>query len=169
MMNAKVLILNSSYEPLNVSTMKKAIIMIVKGSAIVEETSDYQIGTVSTRFDAPSVVRLARFIKIPAKKVALSRKNIILRDRYKCQYCGKTFNFEDLTMDHIIPKSKGGKDDWTNVVASCFDCNNKKADHMPQDIGMMPMKKAAQPSRFYMQAIIASNEDADSWKKYLFQ
>jgi len=111
-----VLLLNITYEPLKIINWKKAITMLFLGKVEVLEEYDREIHSVSFAIKLPSVVRLLKMVKKPKKPVKFSRQNIYARDRYQCQYCGARFSPEDLTYDHVIPKSRGGKTKWENIV-----------------------------------------------------
>src|SRR5215207_5274540 len=107
-MDGRVLVLNASFEPINVCSMRRAIVLILKGAARVEEGSDRVLHSPSTAVPAPSVIRLVEYVHIPFERKSLSRKNVLLRDHNTCQYCGRVFAPQDLTLDHIIPRSRGG-------------------------------------------------------------
>lgn len=123
------------------------------------------IRTVSGNFPWPSVVKLSRYITVPYKKVVLSRKNIFRRDFYKCAYCGRGDLV--LTIDHILPKAKGGSDSWENLVCACTACNNKKGDRTPMEADMGLIFKPYKPSHILYIKNTVSKID-DSWKPYLF-
>src|SRR5215217_4492560 len=125
-MNAPVLVLNSSYEPINVCSMRRAVILILKGVARVEEPSAHVLHSPSAQMQAPSVIRLLEYIHIPYERKSLSRKNILLRDHNTCQYCVRVSSPHDLTLDHVVPRSRGGSSGWENLVACCRPCNNRK-------------------------------------------
>ena len=111
-LSENVLVLNSTYEAVNICTVKRAVILIYKGIATSLEVTNRAIHSPTTSFRVPSVIKLSRYVKVPHKKVVLSRKNVLIRDKYTCQYCGKKFPPSELTIDHIIPKSKGGHTKW---------------------------------------------------------
>ena len=113
----------------------------------------------------PSIIRLTCYIRVPHKRVELSRRNILKRDGFKCQYCGTVKG--PLTVDHIIPRTKGGKDTWDNLVSACVKCNNKKGDRTPDQANMPLMRKPKQPSHLYfIQHFIGITEEC--WKPYLY-
>ncbi len=134
MLNRKVLILNQNYEPLSVSTVKRAIILMYSHKVELVERYEGAIHSISTSIPCPSVIRLYNYIRKPYREIPLNRKNILRRDNHTCQYCGK--NHRPMTIDHIIPKSYGGKDSWENLVAACLACNNKKGNRTPEKAGM---------------------------------
>ncbi len=168
-LNKHVLVLNTTYEPINICTVKRAIILIFKGSAtMIEEDSDY-VHSISTKIKMPSVIKLNRYIKIPKKPVELNRKNVLIRDEYTCQYCGKKFPASELTIDHIIPRVKGGKTTWDNVVACCKKCNEKKGGKTLVEAGMKLIKKPSVPTYMYLLHIFRHiGSDKKKWKKYLY-
>src|SRR5215813_13196057 len=137
-MNGRVLVLNSTYEPINVCTMRRAIILILKGVARAEERHETELHSARARIPAPSVIRLTEYVHIPFERKSLSRKNILLRDHYTCQYCGKVFNPSELTLDHVVPKSRGGSSNWDNLVACCKRLNHRKA-HAPSEEPVMQL------------------------------
>jgi 5-methylcytosine-specific restriction endonuclease McrA len=120
-------------------------------------------------FRIPSVIRLLQFRRIPYQTRALSRKNVLLRDRYTCQFCGRVMPAQELTLDHVIPRSRGGHTDWDNLVACCHRCNNLKGDRLPEEAGVRllrpPMPFTLHTSRQIMRMMGRSDE---RWRKYLF-
>ena len=111
-MNGRVLVLNSTFEPINVCTTRRAVVLILKGVARDEERHDYSLRSTSHSMHVPSVIRLTDYVHIPFERKSLSRKNILLRDHYTCQYCGRIYVASELTLDHVIPKSRGGGSGW---------------------------------------------------------
>lgn len=168
-LSENVLVLNSTYEAVNICTVKRAVILIYKGIATSLEVTNRAIHSPTTSFRVPSVIKLSRYIKVPHKKVVLSRKNVLIRDKYTCQYCGKKFPPSELTIDHIIPKSKGGHTRWDNVVTCCKRCNNRKGMRTPWEAGMTLVKKPSAPNFIYFLHIVRhiGNENK-SWMKYLY-
>ena len=165
-LNSKVLLLNASYEPLTICNVKKAVCLIFLGKAeLIEDNTAKSLNSVSTSFPFPSVIRLIHFIKVPYKKIILTRKNILKRDRHKCGYCGRSDL--PLTIDHIIPKAHGGQDTWENLVTACLPCNNRKGDRTPAEAGLKLAIKPYAPSHI-MFLKNSVNRLEDSWKPYLF-
>ncbi|MFC2082122.1 HNH endonuclease [Bacteroidota bacterium] len=161
------MLLNQSYEPLTICNVKKAIILIFLGKAeLVTDNSHKSLRTVSKIFPWPSVIRLNAYIRLPYKKIIITRKNILKRDRHRCAYCGR--GDLPLTLDHIIPKSRGGEDNWENLVSACLPCNNKKGDRTPEEAGMLLKIKPYAPNHitFIRNAVGRIDEN---WKPYLFQ
>ncbi|KAA6231849.1 HNH endonuclease [Chlorobium phaeovibrioides] len=162
----KVLVLNSSYEPLSVCDAQKAILLLFGGKAVpVTHHPERFICTVTETYPMPSIVRLTVFVRVPYKRIMLNRKNIIRRDAFQCQYCGKTD--APLTIDHIIPRSRGGEDSWENLITACRRCNSKKGSRTPREAGMPIMKQPQRPNHLmFMQQLTAAA--AEDWKPYLY-
>jgi 5-methylcytosine-specific restriction endonuclease McrA len=133
MLHSQVLVLNQNYEPMTITNVKKAIILIYLGKAEIIEKNDAYIHSVSISYPLPSIVRLTRYINVPRKRIILSRKNIIKRDGHQCQYCG--IRTGPVTIDHVTPRVRGGEDTWENLVCACVRCNNKKGNRTPEEAG----------------------------------
>jgi 5-methylcytosine-specific restriction endonuclease McrA len=169
MLNTSVLVLNASYEAINICNLKRAIVLIFKGIACAEEETEHEVTANSIVIKAPAVIRLLKYVSIPHKVVRFSRKNVLLRDRYRCQYCGKEFPPNFLTLDHVLPVSQGGKTQWDNVVAACKTCNTKKGNRKPWEVGMTLLKKPkAPPVVYYLHLLRNMQGHHHSWQKYLF-
>uniref|UniRef100_A0A7V4E329 HNH endonuclease n=1 Tax=candidate division WOR-3 bacterium TaxID=2052148 RepID=A0A7V4E329_UNCW3 len=162
----KVLVLNQDYEPLSISNVKRAVILIFlnKAECIVKKDGKV-IRAEKIEFPVPSVIRILKYINYRTQEVPLNRKNILKRDNYQCQYCGT--KEAPMTVDHVIPKTRGGKDEWTNLVCACVKCNNKKGDRTLKEAGMKLLKKPRKPTRFHL--MFANGKIPDvNWKKFLF-
>jgi 5-methylcytosine-specific restriction endonuclease McrA len=149
--NSEVLVLNASYTPLNIVSWKRAIILLLKEKAA---------------FVSAKVIRLVEYIQIPFAKINSlkpSRNLVHKRDGHKCQYCGST---RGLTIDHVIPRSKGGKDTWENMVTACGVCNTRKGDKMLADTGMRLARRPTAPPNRFVFAIATSRDD--EWQQYNF-
>ncbi|MBA4317814.1 MAG: HNH endonuclease [Flavobacterium sp.] len=165
-LNARVLLLNQSYEPLTVCNVKKALVLLFLGKAeILSQNPKKSIHTISSVYPWPCVIRLKTYIKAPFKKIILTRKNILRRDHHKCCYCGRSDL--QLTIDHIIPKSKGGDDSWENLVSACMPCNNKKGDMKPDEANMKLRIHPYTPNYIVFIKNSANRID-ETWKPYLF-
>jgi 5-methylcytosine-specific restriction endonuclease McrA len=164
--HTKVLVLNSSYEPLSICDAQKAVLLLFGGKAVqVTHHPERVISTVSRSFPLPSIVRLTCFVRVPYKSIILNRKNILLRDSFQCQYCGKTD--QPLTIDHIVPRSRGGEYSWENLITACPRCNSKKGNRTPREAGMHPLKQAIRPNNLmFMQQLTTTV--SDDWKPYLY-
>lgn len=166
-LNARVLLLNQSYEPLTICNVKKAMILIFLGKAeLIANNEKKHIHTISKTFPWPSIIRLNGYIKVPYKRIILTRRNILKRDNHKCVYCGR--GDLPLTIDHIIPKSKGGDDSWDNLVSACLPCNNKKGDRTPDEADMILRVKPYVPNHIIFIKNNAGRVE-ETWKPYLFQ
>ncbi|MBN2126638.1 MAG: HNH endonuclease [Deltaproteobacteria bacterium] len=165
----QVLLLNITYEPLKIINWKKAITMVCLGKVEVIEEYNQEIHSVSFTIRLPSVVRLLRMVKRPNTPVKFSRQNIYARDRYRCQYCGSRFATEELTYDHVLPKSRGGRTKWENIVTCCVECNRKKGGRTPEEAHMSLVRKPARPS--WVPAIritIGFQRVPETWRDYLY-
>lgn len=164
--NSRVLVLNQSYEPMFLCSAKKAIILLLLTKAeLVAGRDGKLIRSLTKSYPFPSVIRMQNYIRVPFRKVDLSRKNIIRRDGYTCQYCGKKST--ELTIDHIIPKSRGGSDSWENLVGACKACNNKKSNHTPEEAGMKLRTIPRKPNHImFIQQYCGYIEQ--KWRPFLF-
>lgn len=132
---------------------------------IVEVCKGKSINSVSHSFPYPSVIRLSGFVKVPFRQIELSRKNILRRDNHQCQYCGKSKS--ELTIDHILPRSRGGKDTWENLVTACMPCNSKKGCRTPEEAAMPLLSKPKKPHHIILlKQYVGQGEE--SWKPFLF-
>src|SRR5436305_6502179 len=169
LMQTPVLVLNASHEPINVCAARRAIVLVLKGLAMPEEEHGHFLHTARIAMRVPSVIRLLVYRRIPHQTRALSRKNILLRDRNTCHYCGVLLVSGDLTLDHVIPRSRGGSSTWENLVACCHPCNRRKGNPMPLEAGMELMREPRafnlHTSRHIMRLMGRSD---DKWRKYLF-
>lgn len=168
-MQLPVLVLNATYEPVHVTRVRRALVLVLKGVAQAEELNSAEVHSSSRTVSAPSVIRLLSYRHIPQQTRALSRKNILLRDRYTCQFCGRKFPAGELTLDHVMPRSRGGRSTWENLVACCYGCNNRKGDRTPDEASLRLIRKprpfTLHTSRQLMR-LMANQEE--KWRKYLF-
>jgi 5-methylcytosine-specific restriction endonuclease McrA len=168
-MNGRVLVLNASFEPINVCTERRAVVMIFKGVARMEEHNGHMLHSARLQIHAPSVIRLTEYIHIPYERKSLSRKNILLRDHSTCQYCGKHYAPAELTLDHVHPRSRGGDSTWDNLVACCKRCNHRKGNRTPEEAGMHLLRRPRGFSLHVNRQIMRYLGRADeTWRKYLF-
>lgn len=164
-MRAHVLVLNQDYSALTVCSVQRAVILIHLHKAdLVEALPGQFMRSPSVSFPWPSIVRLRFYVRVPYRRIMLSRKNILRRDGFRCQYCGHR---ESLTVDHVLPKSRGGPDTWKNLVAACTSCNNKKGNRTPDEARMSLRRKPFRPSHImFIRDYVGTVEEA--WKPYLF-
>jgi 5-methylcytosine-specific restriction endonuclease McrA len=128
-----MLVLNADGSPINITSFRKGYKLIHKGKVEVLETEEVLVKSEKTSFKRPSIVQLRNYVVLPYKKIHLTRENVLKRDDYTCAYCSSK---ENLTLDHIIPRSRGGKNTWENLVTACFTCNHKKGDRLLEDTTM---------------------------------
>lgn len=169
LMQTPVLVLNASYEPINICAARRAIVLVLKGLAMPEEENGHFLHAARLAMRVPSVIRLLEYRRIPHQTRALSRKNILLRDRNTCQYCGILLSSGELTLDHVVPRSRGGSSTWENLVACCHPCNRRKGNHLLTETDMKLLKEprpfTLHTSRHIMRMIGRSDL---KWRKYLF-
>ncbi len=150
-MIAGCLALNASYEPLTMVPLRRALRLVIDGKAeIVEADRGTPVRSERQAFPRPAVIRLTRFVHVPRKfRRQVTNTFLFARDDYQCQYCGRRQSElktrESLTRDHLIPMSRGGTNEWSNVVTACSPCNTKKANRMPNEIGMHPLHVPIEP------------------------
>lgn len=138
-----VLVLNYDYTPLNVTTTKRGFVLVDKGKAEIVKSDDNPIISGYKTYVRPVIIRLLKYIKYHTRTLRANRNRIYKRDNHQCVYCGSNKN---LTLDHVIPKSRGGRNEWTNLVTSCFKCNLKKADRTPEEAKMTMRQKPYTPT-----------------------
>lgn len=166
-MGHEVLVLNNDYEPLNVCNLRRAVVLVYLGKAEVLHTNSKVIRTLSGSFDSPSVVKLRYHVKRPIPELRLSRRSILARDNYTCQYCGH--QSRDLTMDHVAPKRLGGKSTWENLVCCCRKCNTKKGDKTLVQANMILQKQPRRPRYVPFVSLTKYLDGArnEVWRDYL--
>ena len=168
MINLPVLVLNQSYEPLNICRARRAVVLIFQGKAEMLENGTGFIHSASQEFSIPSVIRLDYMIKRPRHERKLTRLEIFHRDHYTCQYCGK--ETRQLTLDHVVPRYRGGQHIWENVVSACVNCNRRKAGKSPREARMRLTRHPSPPqgnNHFYIPYHYLQNHI--EWHKYLPQ
>ena len=163
-LNSAVLVLNGNFEPLNVTRVRRALLLLIRGKAEMIENGRGQLQAATTSLEVPSVIRLSSYVRRPIQPQRLTRRDVFLRDHNTCQYCGKSA--KDLTLDHILPRHRGGQNTWGNVVAACVRCNHRKAGRTPREAGMRLLTEPTIPRPnpyhpFYR--FLGSNE---SWRKF---
>jgi 5-methylcytosine-specific restriction endonuclease McrA len=167
MLDAQVLVLNFNYEPLNITNARRAIGLVLLGKAETIECNGELVRAARFSLPLPSVVKLAYFVRRPMPELKLSRKSILARDHHTCQYCGRTDG--PLTVDHVVPKHRGGDTDWANLVCCCTRCNSRKGHRLPQEAGMLLRHKPRRP-RYVPYISLAKFMGAvqdEKWRQYL--
>jgi 5-methylcytosine-specific restriction endonuclease McrA len=163
--NTNVLVLNQDYQPLSICSVQRSLVLLFLDKAeLLHDVPEKVVKSVSARFEYPSVIRLKRYIRLPYKEVTPTRKNILKRDRMKCQYCGTS---SELTIDHVLPRSRGGQDVWTNLVTACTKCNQKKGNRTPEEAQMPLKKKPYKPHHIsFLRDGLGTVQH--EWKPYLY-
>ncbi len=164
-MTGHVLVLNQDYRALTITSVQRATVLVLLQKAeLVEAESGRFIRSPNLSVPWPSIVRLKMYVRVPYKKIMLTRKNVLRRDHHRCQYCGSK---DQLTIDHVFPKSRGGRDTWENLVAACVPCNNRKGNRTSAESKMKLSRKPFRPSYvMYIRDFVGSLDD--TWKPYLF-
>jgi len=160
-----VLVLNATFEPINVCTVRRAVVLLLKEKAEVLEHAEYVLHSGSSTVPRPVVIRLVSYVRVPrdTHRRKITRRAVFARDNWTCQYCGSR---AQLTVDHVIPRSKGGDSSWENIVASCAPCNRRKGDALPHVAGMIPKRTPRTPGpHVFIQ--VASPRIPSAWRTYL--
>lgn len=165
----RALILNSSCQPVKLVSWQKALCLWFQGKVEILDYHNTSAKTVSSQFQLPSVLRLKKYVSSrKSSRLKFSRENIYLRDSFTCQYCATQFPAKLLTLDHVVPASKFGRKDWTNVVTACRDCNHKKANRTPLGAGMPLLNEPRIPSWLpVLQPVFQVENIPDAWLPYL--
>ena len=182
-LNRSTLVLNRNWQPVHVTTVVRALVMLWNDAARVVEPEQYRlytwedwaqltppagepcIRTPRARLRVPEIVCLAHYDRLPATAVTFSRRNVAKRDHHTCQYCGAQPGWEEITIDHVVPRSQGGASNWSNCVAACVACNARKADRTPEQAGMKLRKRPTRPEWKPFYSAHAGRHD--SWAQFL--
>jgi 5-methylcytosine-specific restriction endonuclease McrA len=169
-MSHMTLLLNNTYEPLQVISWQRAITLLWTNKVEVIEEHDEEIHSISFSMKIPSVLRMLLPVRIKRRApVKFTRLNIFTRDGFTCQYCAQKFESEELTFDHVVPVAQGGKKSWENIATACVGCNSKKEGRTPQQAGMKLLKKPKQPVWAQVVTVtIGLKKTPDSWRDYLY-
>ena len=183
MLQRLALVLNRNWQPVNVATVARALVLLWNESARVVDPADYQLYTwedwsklrpsdderfiqaVRFRLRVPEVITLTDYDRLPSAAVAFSRRNIFKRDHYTCQYCGRQPGGEELTIDHVVPRAQGGESRWDNCVLACLTCNHRKADRTPQQAKLRLRKEPVRPK--WNPLYTAHEVRMESWSKFI--
>jgi len=163
--NLKALKLDLTYRPIEVIDSIEALVLCIVGKAIAVEQHEGVIRSPSSRFNLPSVIVLRNLVKYRIKTIYCTRENVLNRDRHACQYCGVRPLNKELTLDHIVPKSRGGKNTWKNLIAACKKCNQKKGNRTPKEADMFPINKPRKPKYNFLNNVSLVE---DVWLNYLW-
>jgi 5-methylcytosine-specific restriction endonuclease McrA len=166
------LVLNATYEPINIISWKRAISLLYQGKVEVLAEYDREVRAVHFTVRLPSVLRLLKYVKIRKRihQVKFSRANIYARDHHTCQYCGSRCSTEDLTFDHVVPIVKGGSKTWDNIVTCCFECNHRKGGRSPAEAGMRLIRHPKEPEWVpsVLHITVGFQSAPESWRDYLY-
>ena len=162
----RVLVLNASYEAINVCTVRRAAVLVLKERAEILERAEWALHAESFEMPRPTVIRLNTYVRVPrdAHSRKITRRAIFARDHWTCQYCGT--GHTSLTVDHVIPRSKGGPSSWDNIVTCCAPCNRRKGDRLPKQANMHPrVTPKAPPATIFVH--VATPKVPMAWQQYL--
>ena len=164
----RVLILNQTFEPLQICSARRAVVLLFAGKAERVEDTAQVMRSPSAAIPIPSVIRLHHFVRQPvAPAFSFNKRNIFKRDAYTCQYCGRNGG-ERMTIDHVIPRSLGGRTVWENVVSACRGCNLRKGNKSPGEVGLRLLRKPIRPrSASYLGILAYASQHYERWRKYL--
>jgi 5-methylcytosine-specific restriction endonuclease McrA len=167
-MNGVVLVLNQDYEPLNVTNLPRAFRLVFGAKAEILEYDHQVIRTPRQEFHAPSVIRLQHRVHRPRPRVKLTRREVLARDRHTCQYCGRQGS--DLTLDHILPRHRGGGHSWENLVAACKSCNHRKGGKTPEEARVRLLRQPFEPRSdlYSLFTPYLADQRNEPWRTYLF-
>ncbi len=162
-----VLVLNATYEPLSVVSLKRAVILLLKEKAEIVEAAEAVLRSERLSLPMPLVIRLVYYVRIPRRlALPLTRRTVLARDQYTCQYCGAQPGRSELTIDHVIPRSQGGQTSWENVVTACRRCNQRKGNRTPAQAGLHLRSQPRRP-RYVALALMGEPAQHEVWSKYL--
>ncbi|MCK4330991.1 MAG: HNH endonuclease [Dehalococcoidia bacterium] len=167
MVNLPVLVLNQNYEPLNICRVRRAVVLLLCDKAEALENGRGNLRSVYDVFDVPSVIRLVYFIRRPRRQRKLTKLEVFNRDEYVCQYCGR--ESKELTLDHVIPRRRGGEHSWENVVSACVPCNRRKAGRTPTEARMPLLRQPKVPGKDGFYVPYHHLRVHTEWQKYLPQ
>lgn len=162
-----VLLLNATYEPLTVVSLRRAVVLLLKEKAEILEATERRIRAANISLPMPLVIRLVYYVRVPRRlRVPLTRRAVMIRDGYTCQYCGAQASRGMLTIDHVLPKVRGGRTLWENLVCACKECNLRKGSRTPEEAGMRLLKRPERP-KFVALVLLSQASDYAVWNKYI--
>lgn len=163
-----VLVLNATYEPLNIVSVRRAILLLLKEKAEIVEAAEAYLRAERTSLRVPLVIRLVTYVAIPRRlTLPVTRRTVLARDHYTCQYCGHQPGKSHLTLDHIQPRSRGGLTTWENVVTACGSCNRRKGNRTPVEAGLRLLSDPSRP-RYVALVLLDDARQNAVWEKYLY-
>lgn len=162
-----VLLLNKECKPLNIMSWRRAFVLLIKGKAeYIEKLNQLEDYIKVGEYYIPKTIKLTYEMAIPDLELPFSRENIFIRDQYTCQYCGGRFDYDDLTLDHVFPKSRGGDTSWENIVSCCKSCNQFKADRTPKEADMPLLSCPQKPDYWSFELMQKNKIDEKYWGEY---
>ncbi len=167
MATARCLLLNTTYEPLQVITWQRAVSMLYLGKVELVRAYNRVLRAVSWSVEQPAVVKLVRFVRRQKVRISFSRRNVFLRDGFRCQYCGVQLPAQELTCDHVVPRSQGGSSSWENLVTACGPCNRRKGSRTPEQARMKLHKEPRRPERL-PSSPLRYGDAPEPWRDFLF-
>ncbi len=163
---SEVLVLNFTYEAMNITSFQRAVKLLFAGKAEIVHNRDRFISSTQFQMRLPSIIRMLYYVRRPMQRVSLTKKNVLIRDDYTCQYCGVRGE-KLMTVDHVVPRSRGGPSTWENLVCACMRCNNRKNNRAAADCNMTLMRKPRQP-KYIPWIQVKRNTLPGEWHKFLF-
>ncbi len=164
-----VLVLNATYEPLNIVSVRRAILLLLKEKAELVEAAEAHLRAEQLSLPVPLVIRLLAYVSVPHRlTLPVSRRTVLARDHYTCQYCGGQPGKSQLTVDHVVPRSRGGTTTWDNVVVACGPCNRKKGNRTPEEASMTLRSRPSRP-RYVALILVEESRANEVWQKYLYE
>jgi 5-methylcytosine-specific restriction endonuclease McrA len=165
---SQVLVLNTTYEPLNVVSMRRAVVLLLKEKAEIVEAAEALLRSERLTLPVPVVIRLVYYVRIPRRfALPLSRRTVLARDHYTCQYCGAQPGKANLTVDHVMPRSNGGDTSWDNVTTACGPCNRRKGNRTPEE-ARMPLQRQPRRPRYLALTLLEGASAPEAWNKYMY-
>lgn len=165
-MSKQVLVLNAGYEPLSLVSVRRAVVLLLREKAEMLEATQQMLYSANRTIPVPLVIRLVHYVRLPHRRVPPTRAAIMLRDMYTCQYCGDKPGQLALTVDHVVPRSRGGEHSWTNLATACKRCNQRKGNHLPDEAAMHLIRRPFEPS--YVALVLLSNPTAaQRWEQLM--
>lgn len=165
---SRVLVLNATYEPLNVVSVRRAVLLLLKEKAEIVEATEAWLHSERLAVPMPLVIRLVYYVRIPRRfSLPLSRRTVLARDHYTCQYCNAQPGKAQLTIDHVLPRSRGGETRWENVVTACAACNRRKGDRTPVE-ATMPLLRQPRRPRYLALTLLEEARAPQVWDKYMY-
>jgi len=164
----QVLVLNATYEPLSIVSVRRAVLLLLKEKAEIVEAAQAYLRSERVQLPLPLVIRLVCYVRLPHRlSLPVSRRTVLARDNYACQYCGEQPGKALLTVDHVVPRSRGGETCWENVVTACGPCNRRKGNRTPEE-ARMPVRQTPRRPRYLALTLLEGGNGHEAWDKYMY-